>query len=87
MYTFYPPLQQSGQSLSGGQVLLSHGVPFVSLMHGDWKSYRSESWMIGNPAGSARITNHLWIVEESGSLKMPLLRWTPSKRAGKPKVI
>jgi len=56
-------------------------------MHADWKSHRSESWMPRNPARSAGITNHLWIVEVSIPFKVPLLRWTPPKRTEKPKVI
>jgi len=59
----------------------------ASLMHDGWKSYRSESWMPRSLAGSAGITNHLWVVGESIPVKVPLLRWTPPKRAGKPKLI
>ena len=41
-------------------------------------------WVPRTPAIAAGITDHLWTVEELLSFQVPLPRWTPPKRRGKP---
>jgi transposase-like protein len=41
-------------------------------------------WVSRSPAIAAGITDHLWTVEELLSFQVPLPRWTPPKRCGKP---
>jgi transposase-like protein len=41
-------------------------------------------WVPRTPAIAAGITDHLWTVEELLSFQVPLLRWTPPKRRGRP---
>jgi hypothetical protein len=41
-------------------------------------------WVSRTPAIAAGITDHLWTVEELLSFQVPLPRWTPPKRRGRP---
>jgi transposase-like protein len=41
-------------------------------------------WLSRTPAIAAGITDHLWTVEELLLFRVPLPRWTPPKRRGKP---
>jgi hypothetical protein len=41
-------------------------------------------WVPRTPAMTAAITDHLWTVKELLSFQVPLPRWTPPKRRGRP---
>jgi hypothetical protein len=41
-------------------------------------------WVLRTPAMAAGITDHLWTVHELLSHHVPLSRWTPPKRRGRP---
>jgi hypothetical protein len=41
-------------------------------------------WVARTPAMAAGITDHCWTVEELLAFRVPLPRWTPPKRRGRP---
>jgi transposase-like protein len=43
-----------------------------------------QHWVSRTPAIAASITDHRWTVEELLSFRVPLPRWTPPKRRGRP---
>lgn len=45
---------------------------------------RGYRWVQRTPAMAAGLTNHRWSVEEVLNFKVPLPRWKPPKRRGRP---
>ncbi|ETW96132.1 MAG: hypothetical protein ETSY1_27815 [Candidatus Entotheonella factor] len=79
------PLARRCRSLARQTGTLRHGMYVVGSVYNFCSPHLSlDSGQPTTPAMAAGITNHCWSLQELLSFKVPLPRWSPPKRRGRP---
>jgi hypothetical protein len=79
------PLARRCRALARHTLTLQHGMYLIGTVYNFCTPHASLSDAgVATPAMAAGITNHCWTVRELLSFHVPLSRWAPPKRRGRP---